>query len=203
MINYFFQGIALGISIASVVGPTCLLCIQRTINYGFWSGAASICGEITVHALYGSIGVLGLQSLSNFLIDHQLWFKVIGGSFLIYLGLKAFLSKPSTTAPQETNRTLLRDYLSMVALTFSNPITILFYISVFATLSNAQEGSAYGSILLLMGILSGAFAYGISLMGIVAYIRHKLSNKILLRLSQISALILMGLGSYSIVSAWL
>jgi len=58
---------------------------------GFISGI----GAATADATYGMIAGFGLASISNFLIGQQIWLRLIGGLFLLYLGIKTFITKPS------------------------------------------------------------------------------------------------------------
>jgi threonine/homoserine/homoserine lactone efflux protein len=82
----FLKGFIIGISIAAPVGPIGILCIQRTITYGKLNGLATGLGAASADAVYGFIAAFGLTFISNFLVDQQTWFRIIGGAFLIYLG---------------------------------------------------------------------------------------------------------------------
>lgn len=41
---------------------------------------------------YGIVAAFGLTLISGFLLSGQFWFQLIGGIFLIHLGLKTFFS---------------------------------------------------------------------------------------------------------------
>lgn len=200
MVQHFIQGLILGASIAAIVGPITLLCIQRTLNFGLWSGVVSVVGAVTADGVYGTIGAFGLQTISGFLIVHQYWFKLIGGLFLVYLGLNALLKTKAHSNIRVPHTNLWQDYFSTFALTLSSPLTILFYISAFASIGSVGElMTLVDSLQMLVGILLGAICYEMTLISIVAYIRHKLSNTILRRLSQLSAISLIALGIYALI----
>ena len=93
----FIKGFIIGISIAAPVGPIGILCIQRTITYGKLNGLATGLGAASADAVYGFIAAFGLTFISNFLVAQQTWFRIIGGGFLIYLGIRAYLSTPQKT----------------------------------------------------------------------------------------------------------
>jgi len=85
----------IGFSIAAPVGPIGVLCIRRTLTEGRLSGFVSGLGAATADAIYGCIAGFGLTLISSFLIEQSQWFRLIGGGFLLYLGLRTFLTKPN------------------------------------------------------------------------------------------------------------
>src|SRR5574340_1767333 len=97
-ISFFIRGLLIGLSIAATVGPMGILCIQRTLNKGQLYGLVSGLGIATADGAYGSIAAFGLTLITNFLLNEQIWIRLIGGAFLIYLGIKTMLSHPSERA---------------------------------------------------------------------------------------------------------
>jgi threonine/homoserine/homoserine lactone efflux protein len=103
----------LGFSIAAPVGPIGVLCIRRTLQFGRFSGFFSGLGAAAADCVYGIIAVFGVTLISNFLIASQFLFRLIGGIFLLYLGVKTGIAKA-----QEINhsgvshKTLLSDFIS-------------------------------------------------------------------------------------------
>ena len=59
----WFKGMMIGFAIAAPVGPIGLLCIQRTLARGRWSGVLSGLGAASADALYGCIAGFGLAAL--------------------------------------------------------------------------------------------------------------------------------------------
>src|SRR5438270_13832895 len=93
-IGFFIRGLLIGLSIAATVGPMSVLCIQRTLNKGQLYGFVSGLGIATADGVYGSIAAFGLTIITNFLIHEQIWIRLVGGLFLMYLGVTSILSKP-------------------------------------------------------------------------------------------------------------
>ena len=102
--SFFIRGLLIGFSIAATVGPMSVLCIQRTLNKGQLYGLVSGLGIATADGVYGSIAAFGLTLITNFLIKEQIWIRLIGGIFLIYLGIKTIFSKPPERAATLTMR---------------------------------------------------------------------------------------------------
>jgi len=95
MVENLTRGMIIGFSIAAPVGPIGVLCIRRTLIFGRSIGFISGLGAATADACYGLIAGLGLTFISAFLIRQQVWLGLIGGGFLIYLGVKTFREKPA------------------------------------------------------------------------------------------------------------
>ncbi|NVL93624.1 MAG: LysE family transporter, partial [Desulfobacterales bacterium] len=86
-VSFFLRGLIIGFSIAAPVGPIGVLCIRRTIAQGRASGFISGLGAATADAIYGCIAGFGLTFISSLLISQQDWFRLVGGTFLCYLGI--------------------------------------------------------------------------------------------------------------------
>ena len=61
----FFRGLIIGLSVAAVVGPMSVLCMQRTLHRGFLYGLVSGLGVATADAAYGSIAAFGLTLIAT------------------------------------------------------------------------------------------------------------------------------------------
>src|SRR5215831_16446771 len=96
----FARGFALGLSIAAVVGPIGLLCIRRTLVTGFAIGFVSGLGAATADASYAAVASFGVTALASLLIDQRVWLRLIGGAFLIYLGVRTLCSIPASLEAQ-------------------------------------------------------------------------------------------------------
>ena len=90
MFALFIKGLIIGFAIAAPVGPIGILCIQRALHDGFKIGLMTGMGAALADGTYGLIAGLGLTAISSILIDHQFWIRLIGGLFLLYLGIKLF-----------------------------------------------------------------------------------------------------------------
>src|SRR5438876_11947276 len=115
-LSFFIRGLLIGLSIAATVGPMSILCIQRTLNRGQLYGSVSGLGIATADGVYGSIAAFGLTLITNFLVSEQMWIHLIGGLFLIYLGIKTIITKPAEQAA--TTKARANGYFGAYASTF-------------------------------------------------------------------------------------
>jgi threonine/homoserine/homoserine lactone efflux protein len=163
---FFLKGLLIGFSIAAPVGPIGLLRIQRTVAFGRKSGFVSGLGAATADGFYGIVAGFGLTAVSALLISLQLWVRLVGGAFLLYLGIKTFLSAPATSTAKLEYRGLISDYASTMFLTLTNPVTILSFVAVFAGVGLVSSKRDFTSaIALVAGVVSGSALWWLVLSG--------------------------------------
>jgi threonine/homoserine/homoserine lactone efflux protein len=200
MLLIFLKGLLIGFSIAAPVGPIGILCIRRTLAGGRATGFVSGLGAATADAFYGSVAGFGLAFISSFLISQGTWLRLLGGAFLIYLGVKTLLARPAASsagepAPLPTGG-LFGAYASTFFLTLTNPLTILSFAAVFAGLGIGSRSSAefLSAGLLVLGVFAGSGAWWFTLSSAASWMRTRLSGRGLLWINRISGLIILGFG---------
>jgi threonine/homoserine/homoserine lactone efflux protein len=197
----FIKGFIIGFSIAAPVGPIGILCIQRTLAGGNVQGLVTGLGAATADALYGFIAAFGLTFISNFLVDQSLWFRIIGGVFLCYLGIRAFFKKTREQTVSLANSTVLSAYGTTFFLTLTNPMTILFFAGVFAGLGIVSESIHYASAgLMVIGVFTGSGAWWLFLSAATGIFRNKISESKLAIVNKISGIIIIVFGVAAISS---
>jgi len=195
------SGLVIGFSIAAPVGPIGVLCIRRTLAECRLSGIASGLGAATADAVYGCVAVLGLTFISNILIDQQTWLRLIGGSFLFYLGVKTFLAKPAKRAALTKGNGLVGAYASTFFLTLTNPMTILSFAAIFTGLGLATTSGDFRSAgALVLGVFIGSSLWWLILSGSVGVFREKLDPQGLQWINRISGAIITGFGLAALMS---
>jgi threonine/homoserine/homoserine lactone efflux protein len=190
-VSLFLRGLVIGFSIAAPVGPIGVLCIRRTLAEGQLYGLVSGLGAATADAMYGCVAAFGLTFISSFLIGHKLWLSLIGGLFLLYLGIKTLLSKPAEDAAKAEGTGLLGAYASTFLLTVTNPMTILSFVAIFAALGLGSTTGSYASALILvLGVFCGSATWWLLLSGGVGLFRNKFNARGLLWVNRISGAII-------------
>jgi len=198
----FIKGFIIGFSIAAPVGPIGILCIQRTLSGGNVQGLVTGLGAASADALYGFVAAFGLTFISNVLVDQSIWLRLIGGLFLCYLGIRAFLKKPREQTLSVANDTRLSAYGTTFFLTLTNPMTILFFAGIFAGLGIASESIRYTSAgLMVVGVFSGSATWWLLLSGVTGIFRNKISQSKLALVNKISGCVITAFGLTALVSA--
>ena len=196
-ISILLRGIVIGLSIAAPVGPIGVLCIRRTLADGRAAGFASGLGAATADALFGCVAGFGLTFISGVLLAQQGWFRLIGGLFLCYLGVKTLLSRPAEVAATAQGKGLLGAYTSTLFLTATNPMTIFAFAAIYAGLGAATGGYS-AALTLVAGVFTGSALWWLLLSGGVSLFRAKFDARSLLWVNRISGVVIVGFGIFSL-----
>ncbi len=198
VLEFLIKGLVIGFSIAAPVGPIGVLCIRRTLAHGRWFGFVSGLGAASADAIYGSIAGFGLTVVSQFLVDQQSAFRLLGGLFLCYLGLRTFRAQPADHAAQARAEGLLGAYFSTLGLTLTNPITVLSFAAIFAGLGIVD--SHFSALVLVLGVFLGSASWWLFLSGLVSMLRITFNPARLFLLNRFSGLILVIFGVFALIS---
>jgi threonine/homoserine/homoserine lactone efflux protein len=204
MLSNFLEGLIIGFAVAAPVGPIGILCIRRTLNHGPLAGFLSGLGAATADTAYGFVAAFGLTAVSGFLLDMENWLRLGGGTFLIWLGIRAWRSRPSEDQAAETKRGLglLAGYLATTALTLANPSTILSFLAIFAGLGLASETRAYSDAsILVVGVFIGSAAWWLFLAFLASVFRQKLGGTGMKWINRLSAILLAAFGAVIVLGA--
>jgi threonine/homoserine/homoserine lactone efflux protein len=193
------KGVIIGFSMAAPVGPISLLCIRRSLTDRLAAGFVSGLGVATADAFYAGIAVLGMSNISSFLLHQATILRLLGGVFLVYLGISTLLKNPLSSLNSVMSTSLWKVYLETILLTLTNPITIMLFAAIFASLSDTPQD--YSSVLSLVGGVFMGSALWFTLLSVtVSFFRARCSIGALQRLNQISGFFLLGAGIFACLS---
>ena len=203
--SFLVRGLIIGFFIAAPIGPIGALCIQRTLSKGRIYGLLSGLGAATADGTYGLIAGFGLTFISSFLIGQQLWIRLIGGVFLLYLGLRTILSKPAQREREQATtikgKNLLAAYVSTLFLTLTNPLTILSFAAIFAGIGAGGANRSYiSAAVLVLGVFLGSALWWVILSSGVSILRTKLNTQALRWVNRISGAIIITFGVLALLS---
>jgi threonine/homoserine/homoserine lactone efflux protein len=193
------QGFMVGLAIAAPVGPISVLCIGRTLSGGTGSGMASGLGAATADGIYAALAAFGVALVCDFFLHQQVFIRIIGGSFLLYLGVRYFFSRPRGTIGSAQRGSRWTDYASTFLLTLANPPTILFFLALFASLGIARDSSGDSAAgLLVAGVFIGSSVWWLILSLVVSALRRKITIERMRWTNRFSGLILQGFGLWAL-----
>ena len=125
-------------------GPSLALVIKNTVSGGQRVGYATSISHGLGVALYAAITATGVAVI---IVNTPLLFTIIqymGAAFLLYLGVKALLSKKSSTLiPAENELTTLsiNGWRDGFLIAFLNPKLAIFFIALFSQFLNVDSSS--------------------------------------------------------------
>lgn len=142
-------------------GPNLLITVQTTVNHSRLSGMFIVFGSCTGTMIWAVVGFFGITYLFTVTPWIYVTLKTVGGSYLIYLGIKSVigLHRPNTreNEPQDQQQNLFIDWQKGLMTNLLNPKTAMFVTSIFAS-ALPKEPS------LLLGMLSVILMTSISLL---------------------------------------
>ncbi len=193
----FLEGLGVGLAIAAPVGPVGVLCISRTLHHGIWIGLASGLGAAVADAVYGAVAGFGVSWVAEFLLAYQDMLRVLGGGFLLILGLRILARGPAHEAmtPAWSAPRPPLAFASCFLLTLTNPMTILAFVAVFAGLGLIEATTRIGTgVVLVLGVFLGSAFWWLALSGLVGLLRGRMTPRILIWVNRVSGAILTGFG---------
>lgn len=202
-LSIFLKGFLTGIIIAAPIGPVGALVIQRTVNYGRTSGTVSGLAAAVGDTVFAVIAAFGLTVISGILIEHEAWFHIIGGAFLILYGVKVFFSKPSQYGASNNNASHYGTFGSALLLTLSNPLVILSIVALYAILGIVNPAADYGTAsFLFAGIFSGGLFLWVVLCHLISGLREKMGQNGMSMVNRITGFFIMACGTYALMSLY-
>lgn len=202
------QGIVIGFLASMPLGPIGVLCIQRTISKGRWSGFASGLGAATSDFIYAVIAGFSVSLVVSFIEEYQQALTWVGAIILIALGLKIFFSNPMKQMANSSSKkssNLWQDYGSTFALTFTNPLAIFLFLSLFSIFGG--EKTFVEQIVRMLGVGVGATCWWLTLIMLVGFFRKYFTLKRLYYMNKVAGavivlLVLIGLFGHLISEIW-
>jgi threonine/homoserine/homoserine lactone efflux protein len=198
----FLKAFVIGLSIAAPVGPIGLLCIQRTLAHGRIIGFLSGLGAALADACYGAVGALGVSAVIASMVAARVPLALAGAAFLAWMGVQLLRAPVATQARSaEDATTPLKATLSVFLLTLANPMTILSFVAVFATVSTGHNGGGGGggtAATMVLGVFLGSALWWLGLSTMVSLVRHKLSAKTMQSINRLSGAILLAFAVYQL-----
>jgi threonine/homoserine/homoserine lactone efflux protein len=181
------KGFIIGFGMAIPVGPLAIICIRRTLSSNHQYGLLTALGAATGDAIFASVTVLGLSFVSTILTTYQTSIRIIGGCFLVSLGIKSFYSDLTSrhTAPQPYG--FLGTYITALLLTLANPITILMFATAISSLGPVEPNS-FG--ILIMGVFLGSATWFSSLSFGAKLLKSQLGSNLISDINKLSGILI-------------
>lgn len=178
LLEIIIKGIIIGIVASAPMGPTGVLCVQRTLCKGRIYGFVTGCGAAVSDIIYAVITGYGLSFIYDFIHNQRnlFWLQLGGSLMLLGFGIYTYRSKPAeNTHKVSRNRSgLLRNGLSGFAITLSNPLIIFLFLAMFTPMSfMLPDLPLFQQAVGYISILAGAMLWWL----FITYAVNKLKNR--------------------------
>ncbi|MBP5368850.1 MAG: LysE family transporter [Bacteroidales bacterium] len=198
----FTRGIGIGFLAACPIGAVAILCVQKTIQKGFWQGFLMGVGSAFGDFFYAVVTGFSLSFISDFFVKHRTVIGIIGGILMLALGYNIFRKNPvqQWKENKKLNNTtskakVLGDFAASFGLTISNPLTILSF-GILFTASGAisNETPPLETSFLLLGVIIGAVIWWAFLALVVNIFRDKIGPRHIMWINKITGICVMLFG---------
>lgn len=162
IIYMVWRGLAIGIIMSAPMGPVGILCIQRTLEKGRWTGFFTGIGAAISDLFYCLLTGFGLSFIEDFLKANQNIIQIAGSIVLAIFGIYLFRSNPARAIkkPEFRKASHGKNILSGFLFTFSNPLIVFLCIGLFARFNFLlPEITFYQTVIGYIFIIIGALLW--------------------------------------------
>ena len=158
------------------VGPTAVLCIQRTLSKGWRHGFCTGLGAAFSDMVYALLAGFGMSIVITFMTNNQYIIQIIGSIVIFGFGVYLFQKKPIPTKTTGNAQDYAQDFLSALAMTITNPVMIALFIGLFARFNFIYEDISFLKTMFgIMLVFAGAATWWFLLVSFVNLFRQKIN----------------------------
>jgi threonine/homoserine/homoserine lactone efflux protein len=208
--DYLFlivSGAVIGVIVAAPIGPVNLICIRRTLAFGPLHGFLSGLGAALGDGIFAIITAFGLTAIAQLIEGYSTPLQIIGGVMLLGFGWHTFHADPrcvsdNAGAPAKDASSLsfparvVRDVFSTLALTLTNPATMLGFAALFAGLGSIvdEKASFLAAAVTVGGVVAGSAGWWFLITTVTAIFHKRIDSTIMRRVNQISGVVVAAFG---------
>ncbi|RJE87066.1 amino acid transporter [Paenibacillus sp. 1011MAR3C5] len=196
--SIFLSYVLLGFSLAAPIGPVNAAQIEKGIKHGFFHAWLIGLGAMAADAIFMLLIYFGLAHfLATPFAKTFLW--LFGGFILIYTGVESFKRNNTlAVSDQRSSVSHAKSFYSGFLMTFSNPVSILFWLGIYGSIL-ATTAQRYGALELLLyssGIFIGLMLWDIAMASISSIFQKFLHEGVLVLISRAAGICLLCFGIY-------
>ncbi|MBW8707912.1 MAG: LysE family transporter [Alphaproteobacteria bacterium] len=177
------SGVVMGLVAAVPIGPVNLICIRRSFAFGPVNGFVSGLGAALGDGLFAAIMGFGLTWIAQMIEGYITIIELIGGALMVWMGYKIFISPPVLRCPdtkaESEGSNLGRAIMSTFALTVTNPITLITFGGMFATLGGLAggAGSFNDAGFVVAGVVGGSAGWWLALTTVIGLFHTRIDEQ--------------------------
>ena len=171
--DYLLRGILIGLLFGLPVGAVGTMTVQRTWKVGIKAGLFTGLGSSAADCFYAVVGVFGLTLISNFLLKYQVVINILGGGFVLFLGIRLLMKKEDTAGAKVETINPIKMFLSSFAVGITNPAATLTFLFAFSYFGISAGAGLLRGILLVIGVFTGTYIWWGTLTAVTHIIKKK------------------------------
>ena len=193
LLSAFLIGAAAGYAIAIPVGPIAVLIVRTGLRRGFGIAAAAGAGTATVDLVYAITAVVVGGAVTSALASVVAPMRLAAAAVLVYLAVRGLmrLGRTKSALDPGDDRSAIRTYLLFVGLTFLNPATVAYFVTLAVGLPDIAHEAA-SRVAFAVGAALASLSWQTLLAGVGAALHARLTPRIELATTLLSSAILVG-----------
>ena len=211
LLKILVGGFCVGLASSVTVGPVAVLCIQRTLSKGYFSGLASGLGVAVADTFLAILAFSVFALIKSYIDEYSTIIQICGGAIVIIIGIFIFFQNPVPQIRKNRAgmRNLWQDFASMFGVTLANFPVIIPYILAFFTMFNidiemspdAMSASrVVQNMFVILGFLVGAATWWLSITSLINIFRKRFRPRHMLTINHVAGIVISILGLITLLS---
>lgn len=194
------SGVVMGLIAAVPIGPVNLICIRRTFAFGPLNGFVSGLGAAVGDGIFAAITGFGLTWIAQLIEGYATIIELIGGAMMVWMGYRTFISPPvprcADDKPDSGGTNRVQAMVSTFALTITNPVTLLSFGVMFASLGGLAggAGSFHDASFVVAGVVGGSAGWWLALTTVIGLFHTKIDENVMRMINRICGVLVSGCG---------
>lgn len=211
MIIDFFKAVAVGLAGSIPLGPIGVLCIQKTISKGKWSGISLGIGTAFSDMIYAILALFSLAFINDFIDQNRIAVILAGGVIITAFGVSIIFKNPikQMRHPKPMRKSgYITDGLQGFLMAITNPgaMVLLLSLFTFAHFDSRTMDSPLAVVILPLGVISGCVIWWYILCSFINRFRNKFRIRHLLLLNRLCGIAIAAFGVVAVAGglySWL
>lgn len=174
--DYLLRGVLIGLLFGLPVGAVGTITVWRTWNGGIKAGLFTGLGSSAADCFYACVGAFGLTLISDFLLKYQIIINILGGSFILLMGVAVFRRKQDVQKQMGQTERSSSMFLTSFLVGITNPAAILTFLFAFSYFRITGWLGISRSIALVAGVFIGTYIWWGALFFATDFLRKKTGN---------------------------
>ncbi len=142
-----------------------------------------------------------MVAITDYFVSLSTPLAIAGALFLAWMGGRLILSKAQFVNQSTTNRLpVMKAFISIFLLTITNPMTIVSFIAVFASIAGPVAVHPSAAAFMVAGVFLGSAMWWLILSTGVALIREKISITVMTLINRAGGCLLLGFAAWQMLS---
>lgn len=198
----FIKSIIIGILASIPIGPIAIYVLQKSINGGHWIGFRCSLGATIVDTIFATIAVFAFSAIAGFIESHTKLIEIIGGVFIIAIGFGMMFSRPTRhhKNPRAKGKIAL-DVTKSTLMGLSNPGALAVMFALFAAFKmDLSSLPQYASYMIIACVTGGSLLYWFMFTWLASKGNRNFRYRTLLRINQVSGVVVVLFGIYLVIA---